>query len=169
MYLCIEQLDSLIGKTVEMIVLNVADQAGNAVPYPVTWSFPVADYGAAAASVHVSGLVLDTTFAAFQAKSGELVKIQQDLASALSIPLDRISNLQAFGALGGNMTALQFVIGAGTSKTAVAAAHELAQKLTNASPGLSGSLGSAVTSKVLLLSILIKVAKHYRGLIGRCA
>ncbi len=129
----------------------------------------MADYGAAAASVHVSGLVLDTTFAAFQAKSGELSKIQQDLASALSIPLNRISNLQAFGALGGNMTAVQFVIGASASKTAVAAAHELARKLASASPGLSGSLGSAVTSKVAKQVLNLILARSSCGRIVRCA
>lgn len=132
---------------------NVADYAGNALPWPVSWGFLVADYGASAASVRVSGVVLDTTYAAFQAKTGELAKIQQDLATLLGISLGRISNVQAYGALGGNVTALAFVISADSSKTAVAAAQELAQQLAKATPGLGGSLASAVTSKVWRLDL----------------
>ncbi len=131
---------------------GVEDQAGNAVPWPITWSFAVADYGASSASVRLSGLLLNTTYVAFQAKSGELAKIQQDIATFLSIPLARITNVQAAAALGGNLTAVSFVInapGAGDTKTAVAAAQALAKEWAKTSPVLSGSLTSAVTSKVV--------------------
>ncbi len=146
------QFDSLIGKTVEIVVSSVADLAGNMVSWPVIWSFPVADYGANAASVRVSGLVLATTYAAFQAKTGELAKIQQDLATLLSVPLARITSTTAYSGLDGNVTAVSFVIaapGAGDTKTAVTAAQDLAQKLAQATPGLAGSLATAVTSKVV--------------------
>ena len=145
------QFDSLIGKTVEIVVSNVADLAGNMLSWPVIWSFTVADYGASEASVRVSGLVLSTAYAAFQGKIGELGKNQQDLAILLGVPLARIININAYSALGGNVTALSFVIaapGGGDTKTAVAAAQVLAQKLAQATPGLTGSLAAAITSKV---------------------
>jgi hypothetical protein len=130
---------------------GIADYAGNIVSWPVSWSFTVADYGASSASVRVSGLLLDTTYAAFQAKSGELDKIQQDLATFLSIPLVRITNVQAAAALGGNITAVSFVIAApasGDTKTAVAAAQDVAKECAKADPGFSGSLSTAKSSKV---------------------
>ncbi len=130
---------------------GVSDPVGNVVSWPVTWSFAVADYGADSASVRVSGLVLATTYAAFQAKSGELATISQDLATFLSIPVDRITNVQAASALGGNVTAVSFVIKApasGDTKTAVAAAQDLAKECAKANPGFSGSLSTAKSSKV---------------------
>ena len=135
-----------------MVASGVADHAGNAVPWPVTWSFTVADYGASSASVRVSGLVLNTTYASFQAKSGELANIRQDLATFLSIPIERITNVQAVGALGGNATAVSFVIaapGAGDSKTAVTAAQDVAKECAKSKPTFSGSLSTAITSKVM--------------------
>ncbi len=131
---------------------GVADHVGNAVMWPITWSFTVADYGANAASVRISGLVLDTTYAAFQAKSDELAKIRQDLATFLSIPLARITNVQAIGALGGNVTAVSFVItapGAGDSKTAVAAAQALAKECIKTNPAFSGSLSTTLSTQVM--------------------
>jgi hypothetical protein len=145
-------LDSLIGKTVEIMLSGIGDYAGNVVSWPVTWSFAVADYGANSASVRASGLLLDTTYAAFQAKSGELAKIQQDLATFLSVPVARITNVQAVSALGGNITAVSFVIKApasGDTKTAVAAAQEVAVECAKADPSFSGSLSTAKSSKVL--------------------
>ncbi len=130
------------------MLIGIADYAGNTVPWPITWSFPVADYGASSTSVRLSGLLLNTTYAAFQAKSDELAKIRQDLATFLSVSLDRITNVQAAGALGGNATVVSFVIGPGSSKTAVAAAQALAKECAKAIPGLSGSLSSTMTSKV---------------------
>ncbi len=152
---CYIQLDSLIGKTVEIVLDGVADQAGNAVLWPITWSFAVADYGASSASVRVSGLLLDTTFAAFQAKSGELASIRQDLATFLSIPVERITNVQAVSASGGNITAVSFVIaapGAGDATTSVAAARALAKECAKTTPAFSGSLSTVVSSKVVNLN-----------------
>jgi hypothetical protein len=134
---------------VEIVLSGVADYAGNSVSWPITWSFAVADYGASSTSVRVSGVVLNTTYAAFQAKSNELANIRQDLATLLSVSLDRITNVQAVGALGGNVTAVSFIIGPGSTKTAVAAAQDLAKQLIKASPGLTGSLSTAVTCKVM--------------------
>jgi hypothetical protein len=145
------QLDSLIGETVEIVLDGVADEAGNVVPWPIAWSFPVADYGADSASVRVSGLLLGTASAAFQALSGELANIRQDLATFLSIPAARITKVQAVGAHGGNATALSFIIeapAAGDTKTAVSAAHALIKECAKADPDLSGSLNSALSSKV---------------------
>ena len=136
----------------EISLDGIEDHAGNAVSWPITWSFAVADYGASSASVRVSGLLLNTTYAAFQVKSGELAKLQQDLATFLFIPVARITNVQAAAALGGNLTAVSFVIDApavGDPKTAVAAAQDLAKEWAKTSPALSGSLASAITSKVV--------------------
>ncbi len=136
----------------EIVLSDVADLASTYVAWPIMWSFAIADYGANLASVRVSGLLLNTTYAAFQAKSGELAKIQQDIATFLSIPLARITNVQAAAALGGNLTAVSFVIDApafGDPKTAVAAAQDLAKEWAKPSPVLSGSLASAITSKVV--------------------
>ncbi len=135
------------------MVSNVADLAGNVLSWPVIWSFPVADYGANAASVRVSGVVLATTYADFQAKTGEAAKIQQDLATLMIVPLARITSVTTYRALDGNMTAMSFAItapSAGDTKTAVTAAQVLAQKLAQATPGLTGSLATAATSKVRL-------------------
>ncbi len=111
----------------------------------------MADYGADAASVRVSGVVLATTYADFQAKTGEAAKIQQDLATLMIVPLARITSVTIYRALDGNVTALSFAItapGAGDTQTALAAAQVLAQKLAQATPGLTGSLATATTSKV---------------------
>ncbi len=164
------QLDSLIGKTVEIVVSNVADLAGNRLSWPVIWSFPVADYGASTASVRVSGLVLGTTYAAFQAKTGELAKIQQDLATLMGVPLARITSVAAYSALDGNVTAVSFVIaapGAGDTKTAVTAAQVLARRLAQAAPGLTGSLATAVTSKVI--RVLLSCNHGIDSYVLRCA
>ena len=145
------QLDTLIGKTVEIMVSGIADYAGNFVPWPVTWSFAVADYGASSTSARVSGLLLNTSYAAFQAKNDEVASIRQAIAQLLSIPLDRIINVQAVGALGGNATSVSFVVTApaeSNTKTALAAAQDLAKQCTKSNPGLSGALSTPMTSKV---------------------
>ncbi len=133
------------------MLIGIADYAGNAVSWPITWNFAVADYGANLASVRLSGLLLNTSFTAFQAKSGELTNVRQAIAAFISIPIERVTNVQAVGALGGNITAVSFVIsapGSGDTKTAVAAAQALAKECAKAVPGLSGSLSSTMTSKV---------------------
>ncbi len=133
---------------------GVADYVGNTVSWPIMWSFAVADYGANSASVRVSGLLLNTTHAAFQAKSGELAKISQDLATFLSIPADRITNVQAAAALGGNATAVSFTINtpaSGDTKTALAAAQNIAKECAKANPSFTGSLSTTVTSKVVIV------------------
>ena len=143
------QFDSLIGKTVEIVVSNVADLAGNMLSWPVIWSFAVADYGANEASVRVSGLVLSTPFANFD--FDDLNLHASSIANIVGVPLARITNINAYSALDGDVTALSFVIaapGGGDTKTAVTAAQVLAQKLAQAAPGLTGSLAAAITSKV---------------------
>ncbi len=135
----------------EIVVGGIADDAGNTVPWPISWSFVVADYGASLASVHLSGLLFNTTYEAFLAKSNEIAHLRQDLSSYLSIPVERIGNVQAVGALGGNITAVSLVItapGAGDTKTAMAAAQDLAKECVKAHPQFSGSLSSAMSSKV---------------------
>ncbi len=136
----------------EIVVSGIADYAGNFVSWPVTWSFAVADYGASSASARVTGLLLNTSYAAFQAKNDELASVHQAIAALLSVPLGRIINVQAVAALGGNATAVSFVItppAAGDTKTAVAAAQDLAKHCIKANPGLSGALSTTMTSKVV--------------------
>ncbi len=157
LYVCVVhvQLDSLIGKTVEMVLDGVADAAGNVVPWPITWSFSVADYGASSTFVHVSGLLLETPYATFQAKIDELLNVRQDIATFLSIPVERITKIKSASGLGGNITALSFVIAApaaSDSKTSAAAAQELAVECIKADPGFSGSLAVVITSKVCIQS-----------------
>lgn len=136
----------------EIVLGGVADVAGNVVPWPISWSFVVADYGADSASARVSGLLLDTAFAAFQEKDGEVTNVRQAIASFLSIAQDRITNVQAVSALGGNATAVSFTIaapGVGDTKTAVDAAQAFAKECAKANPGFSGSLSTAMSSKVI--------------------
>ncbi len=133
------------------MLTDVADAAGNMVPWPISWSFAVADYGANATTVRISGLLLNTTYQAFQAKSGETDSIRQDLAAFLSIPIERIIDVHVSAAAGINAVAVTFVIappGADDSKTSVSAAQEIIKECAKGNHALTGSLSTVMTSKV---------------------
>jgi hypothetical protein len=130
------QFDSLIGYTVEIMVNNVADLAGNKVIGPVTWSFTVADYSPEQASVHVSGYVLDVRFDQYQQFQGSGIFTDQ-IAMLASVPTTRLTSITAYSALDGQATVLAFVItpsGDDPVIPAVAAAQTLAQSFSHNFP-----------------------------------
>ncbi len=142
------------------MVTDVTDEAGN-VALPVTWSFQYGDFGASDASVHVSGLVLDTIYEAFIAKSGEIARVIAEVASFLGVAASRIVSMQAFSALGGNATALSFTVLAptnagGDTKTAVVLAQTLAVETVKDSHSFEGALATLIKSKVArVIQILV--------------
>jgi hypothetical protein len=148
------QLDSLIGLTAEVSVRGVADQAGNKGQGTTVWSFVVADFGASAASVHVTGLLLNTSSSSVN--NAALTAIKSDLASLLGVADTRFTTLQIaeIWIRGGSMTTLELTITASSSKTATSIAQQLAETVLNLASGsnsmssYSSALKTTVASQV---------------------
>jgi hypothetical protein len=135
-------------------VRGVADKAGNKAQGSISWSFTVADFGASAASVHVTGLLLNASSSSVN--TAALTAIKTDLATLLGVADTRLTNLQISNTwIGGvSMTSLELTIAASSSKTATSLAQQLAETVENLAPGsnalssYSSALKTAVTTQV---------------------
>jgi hypothetical protein len=144
-------------------VRGVADKAGNKAQGSISWSFTVADFGASAASVHVTGLLLNVS--ASSLNNAALTAIKADLATLLGVADTRFTNLEISDAwIGGvAMSALEFTITASASKTATSLAQQLAETVqilaagSNALSSYSSALKIAVSSQVYRLDWLLCV------------
>ncbi len=133
---------------------GVADKAGNKAQGSISWSFTVADFGASAASVHVTGLLLNASSSSVN--TAALTAIKTDLATLLGVADTRLTNLQISNTwIGGvSMTSLELTIAASSSKTATSLAQQLAETVENLAPGsnalssYSSALKTAVTTQV---------------------
>jgi hypothetical protein len=169
------QLDSLIGLTAEVSVRGVADKAGNKAQGTISWSFTVADFGASAASVHVTGLLLNVS--ASSLNNAVLTAIKAELATLLGVADTRFTNLEISDAwIGGvAMSALEFTISTSASKTATSLAQQLAETVQNLAAGsnalssYSSALKTAVSSQVYQLKGLIVSFTIIVNLVCRCA
>ncbi len=136
---------------------GVADKAGNKAQGTTTWSFSVADFGASAASVHVTGLLLNVS--ASSLNNAALTAIKADLATLLGVADTRFTNLEISNIwIGGvAMSVLEFTITASASKTATSLAQQLAETVqilaagSNALSSYSSALKTAVSSQVYRL------------------
>jgi hypothetical protein len=135
-------------------VRGVADKAGNTAQGTTTWSFTVADFGASAASVHVTALLLNVSSSSLN--NAALTAVKADLAMLLVVADTRLTNLEISDAwIGGvAMSALEFTITASASKTATSLAQQLAEIAQNFAAGsnalssYSSALKIAVSSQV---------------------
>lgn len=134
------QPDSLIGKSVTVVLNSVSDLYGNYLMMPVTWSFTIADFGPESATAYIVGARLSTPIATFRAKTGELKDIQTQLAAYFGVAPSRIFDVNAFRTPD-SLTALTFIIRPPSStadtKTATILASKFSKDASNASSAAS--------------------------------
>ena len=124
------------------MLTGVKDLAGNTISWPVAWTFAVADYGAASASVAVSGLVFSSDVSA---NSAAVISELETFLSASG----RISGLVATAS--GGKSSASFVITSGTP-SAVTKARDLATAVASitasSSPFSSTNLAKLTKTEV---------------------
>jgi hypothetical protein len=129
------QLDSPIGLTADVSVRDVADQAGNKSQVTTVWGFTVADFGASAASVHVTGLILNVSSASINNAAPTAIK--SDLVPLLGVADTRFTALwiAEIGIPGVSVTTLEFTITASSYRAATSLAQQLAEAVLTLASG----------------------------------
>jgi hypothetical protein len=86
--------DNLVERLITVQVDRVDDLSGNAVEFPVIWSFFVDDFDVSSSSVHVSDLSLSVGLSELLTAYGNLNNIQQEISSEISTLINRMIDIE---------------------------------------------------------------------------